>query len=68
MKEDVEVLDIEAKEDNDFSVGELQLGNLYNEYEVEVIADRKKFQADEEQYNEGMKILQQRKEDNLVAA
>ncbi len=58
MKKDVELIEDEYDK-------ELYKNNLYNEYEVEVIADRKKFQADEEQYNEGMKILQQRKEDNL---
>ena len=29
------------------------------------VTNRKNFQADEELYNEGMKTLQQRKEDNL---
>ena len=38
--------------------------DLY-EFEENLKIRRQKFQADEEQYNEGMKILQQRKEDNL---
>ena len=40
-------------------------GNV-NENLKEAKIRRQKFQADEEQYNEGMKILQQRKEDNYV--
>ena len=40
--DNVEVLDIEDKEekvDSDFEVGELQLGNLYNEYEEDKIKE-----------------------------
>ena len=40
--DNVEVLDIEDKEekvDSDFEVGELQLGNLYNEYEEDQIKE-----------------------------
>ena len=58
MKKDVEL--IEDEYDKEFYKKE-----LYNGCEERFATNRNNFQTDEEQYNEGMKILQQRKEDNL---
>lgn len=58
MKRDVEL--IENEKTKKFSKDA-----LYNGCEERFAANRKKFQDNEELYNEGMKILQQRKEDNL---
>ncbi|MBQ1327638.1 MAG: hypothetical protein IIY49_06360 [Eubacterium sp.] len=58
MKKDVEL--IEDEYDKEFYKKE-----LYNGCEERFVTNRKNFQADEELYNEGMKTLQQRKEDNL---
>lgn len=58
MKKDVKL--IEDEYDKEF-----YKKALYNGCEERFATNRNSFQADEELYNEGIKILQQRKEDNL---